>query len=133
MTQENFLSALRAVLILVGSYLVGHSLFGHTLTSDAWQVWVGAIVSLVSTVWGIVTKSTTIEAVESAVRSIVTGVGGLLVSAGILSSDNLNAILGLVVAIAPLFQSFLSKAKTQAVANGTITPNGKGLMVKKAA
>ena len=128
MTQDNLLSSLRAVLILVGSYLVGHNVFGHAVDSSTWQIIAGAVVTVASTWWGIAAKTTTIEGVESAVRSIITSVGGLFVSAGVLSGDNLNAILGLVQ-VAPLLQSMLSKSKNQQIATGAVktTTDGKAI------
>lgn len=129
MTQDNLLSSLRAVLILVGSYLVGHNVFGHAVDSSTWQIIAGAVVTVASTWWGIAAKTTTIEGVESAIRSIITSVGGLFVSAGVLSGDNLNAILGLVTALAPLLQSMLSKSKNQQIATGAVktTTDGKAV------
>lgn len=126
MTQENLLSTLRATLIIVGSYVVGHNVFGHAVDSSTWQIVAGSVVTVASTIWGIVAKTTTIEGVESAVRSVITSVGGLFVSAGILSGDNLNAILGLVTAIAPAIQSALSKSKTQQIASGSLTTSTTG-------
>lgn len=129
MTQDNLLSSLRALLILVGSYVVGHNLFGHTVDSSTWQIIAGAVVTIASTIWGIASKTSTIEGVESAVRSVITSVGGLFVSAGVLSGDNLNAILGLVTAIAPAIQSALSKAKTQQIATGAVQATTAGKVV----
>lgn len=130
MTQDNLLSSLRAVLIIIGSYVVGHNIFGHAVDSSTWQIVAGAVVTVASTIWGIASKTTTIEGVESAVRSIITSVGGLFVSAGILSGDNLNAILGLVTALAPAVQSALSKTKTAQVASGQLNAQTTGKIVK---
>jgi hypothetical protein len=126
MTQDNLLSFLRALLIMVGSYVVGHNVFGHPVDSSTWQIIAGAIVTVASTIWGIAAKTSNIEGIESAVRSVITSVGGLFVSAGVLSGDNLNAILGLVTAIAPALQSALSKSKNQQIAAGTVTPTATG-------
>jgi putative effector of murein hydrolase LrgA (UPF0299 family) len=129
MALQNALSALRAVLILVGSYVVGKNAFGHAIDSSTWQIIAGSVITIASTWWGIATKTTTIEGVESAVRSIITSVGGLFVSAGVLSGDNLNAILGFVTAFAPLVQSMLSKSKNQQIATGAVktTTDGKAI------
>jgi uncharacterized membrane protein len=131
MALQNFLSALRALLILVGSYIVGKNLFGHAVDSSTWQIIVGAAVTVASTIWGIVTKTANVEGVESAVRSVITSIGGLLASAGVISGDNLNAILGLVTALAPFLQSVLSKSKNQQIASGTITPTATGQVTTK--
>jgi len=129
MALQNALSALRAVLILVGSYVVGKNAFGHAIDSSTWQIIAGSVITIASTWWGIATKTTTIESVESAVRSIVTAIGGLFVSGGMLSGDNLTAILGLVTALAPLVQSMLSKSKNQQIATGAVktTTDGKAI------
>jgi hypothetical protein len=129
MTQDNLLSSIRALLILVGSYVVGHNILGHAIDSSTWQIIAGSVVTIASTIWGITTKTTTIEGVESALRSVITSVGGLFVSAGVLSGDTLNAILGLVTAIAPAVQSSLSKTKNQQIATGVVktTTDGKAI------
>jgi hypothetical protein len=120
MLQENLLSTLRALLILIGSYVVGHNLFGHPVDAQTWQIVAGAIVTVSTTIWGVMAKTATIEGVESAVRSVVTSLGGLLASAGIISGNNLNAILGFVTALLPALQSFLSKTKVQQIAAGAL-------------
>ena len=86
-------------------------------------------VTISSTIWGIASKTSNIEGVESAVRSVITSVGGLFVSAGVLSGDNLNAILGLVTAIAPAIQSALSKTKTQQIATGVVKATVTGQVI----
>src|ERR1700733_3147506 len=116
MALQNALSAIRALLILVGSYVVGKNVFGHAIDSSTWQIIAGSVVTVASTIWGIVTKTANVEGVESAVRSVITSIGGLLASAGVISGDNLNAILGLVTALAPFLQSVLSKSKNQQMA-----------------
>ncbi len=131
MTQDNLLSALRALLIIAGSYVVGHNVFGHAISSSTWQIVVGAAVTVASTIWGIATKTSSIEGVESAVRSVITSVGGLFVSAGVLTGDSLNALLGLVTAIAPIVQSMLSKTKNQQIASGSLTTTTTGKAVSK--
>lgn len=116
---QNFLSSLRALLILVGSYLVGHNLFGKSVDSQTWEVISGAILTVASAIWGIATKTSTIEGIESAARSVITSIGGLLTSSGILTGDNLNAILGLVTAILPAIQSSISASKNSQISSGT--------------
>jgi hypothetical protein len=118
---QNFLSALRALLILVGSYLVGHNLFGAAVNSQTWEVISGAIITVATMIWGVATKTSTIEGIESAARSVITSVGGLLTSSGVLTGDNLNAILGLVTAILPAIQSSISASKNSQVASGAVT------------
>jgi len=131
MALQNALSAIRALLILVGSYVVGKNVFGHAIDSSTWQIIAGSVVTVASTIWGIVTKTANVEGVESAVRSVITSIGGLLASAGVISGDNLNAILGLVTALAPFLQSVLSKSKNQQMASGAITPTATGQVTTK--
>lgn len=115
---QNLLSAARAALALVGTYLIGHAIFGHTVTADIWQVLVGAASTIIGLVWGIVAKTSTIEGIESSVRSILAGLGGLGVSAGVISNSQLLAALAAIIPIATVVQSALSKAKNQQIATG---------------
>lgn len=122
MTQDTILSIIRSILTLVGTYLVGHNLFGLAVDSTSWQIWVGAAVALGSIIWGIVSKSAGIEQIQSAVRSIIISIGGLFVAAGKLNGNTLDAILGLITAILPVIQSYTSKLKVQQMAAGTLVP-----------
>jgi cell division protein ZapA (FtsZ GTPase activity inhibitor) len=116
---QNLLSALRAIGALVGSYLVGHAVFGHTVSADALQVVGGAVLTIASTAWGIVTKTSNIEGIESAARSVISALGGLAVSAGVISGDQLAAILAAIIPLATFVQSALSKTKNQQITAGT--------------
>lgn len=118
---QNLLSLLRAVGSLLGAYLVGHAIFGHTVSQDTLGVIGGAALTLASTIWGIATKSSTIEGIESSLRSIGAAVGGLFVAAGKISADQLLTILGAIVPIVAFIQSVVSKSKNRAVASGAAT------------
>lgn len=118
---QNLLSLLRAIGTLIGAYLVGHAVFGHTVSADALQVVGGTVLTLASTIWGIATKTSTIEGLESSARSILTALGGLGVSAGVISGEQLAAILAAIIPLATFLQSVLSKTKNQQIATGTTT------------
>jgi len=107
MTKETAFSIVRAALTLTGSYIIGHNLFGAKLDESLWQELAGA-------------------------RSVITVAGGLLVSAGKLTGDALNSIIGLVAVLVPLLQSWLSKKKVQQLADGTLAPSSNGKVVKPA-
>jgi hypothetical protein len=117
---QNFLSLLRAVGTLIGSYLVGHAIFGHTVSADALQVVGGAVLTIASTIWGIVAKTSTIEGIESSVRSVIAALGGLAVSYSVISASQLAAILSAIIPLATVIQSMLSKSKNQQIATGAI-------------
>jgi hypothetical protein len=123
---QNLLSALRAIGTLIGAYLVGHAIFGHTITADVWQVVGGAFLTVVSTAWGIWTKTSDIEGIESAARSVISALGGLGVSAGVISGSQLAAILAAIIPLATFIQSALAKSKNQQIAAGTVTPTTAG-------
>ncbi len=122
LSKENIFSTIRAVLIFAGTFVIGHNLFGNAIDSSTWQIIAASVVSAGMFVWGMVTKDTPVEGMESFLRSFLQGIGGLLVSAGRITGDMLNAILGIVTALAPLLQSFAAKAKTAQVVAGTIAP-----------
>jgi hypothetical protein len=128
---QNLLSALRAIGALVGSYLVGHAVFGHTVTADVWQVVGGAFLTVVSTAWGIWTKTSNIEGLESAARSVISALGGLGVSAGVISGQQLATILAAIIPLATFIQSALAKSKTQQIASGAVTVTPAAQVVTK--
>jgi hypothetical protein len=131
-SKENLFSTVRAILIFAGTFVVGHNLFGHPIDSSTWQIIVGSVISLGMALWGIVTKDTPVEGLESFFRSFIQGIGGILVADGILNNATLDAILGLLTAIAPLLQSFAAKAKVVQIAAGNAKPDASGTLKKVA-
>lgn len=133
MTKDTALSILRSILTLAGTYLIGHNLFGVAVNQDNFQIAIGVVISLGSTIWGIADKSIGADQIASAVRSILLTGGGLLVAAGKLNGSTLDAITGLALAVLPILQSYLAKAKVVAVATGTAVPqmttNASGAVV----
>lgn len=121
--EANILSLLRTVLTLAGSYVAGHAFMGIQVDSSIWEEVIGSVVAVVSTVWGIVDKTATIDAVQSAVRSVIISIGGIFVAHGKLSEETLTQILGLALAIIPFMQSWTAKIKGKQVAAGSIVPS----------
>lgn len=118
MTKDTALSILRSGLTLLGTYLIGHNLgFLGAITSETWQIILGAGITIFSTAWGIVDKTTGPEQLQSALRSVVISIGGFLVAAGIIKDTTLDAIMGLIVALIPIFQSKLSKDTNKQIVN----------------
>lgn len=120
MNKETILSLVRTILTAISAFVVGKHLFGTTVDDATWQGWVGVVVGLGSSIWGIVDKSATIEGIQSALRSAIIVVGGLFVAKGSLTADQLTSILGAAMAIIPFLYSTLSKQKSASIANGNL-------------
>lgn len=139
MSKANVLSLIRMLFISLSSYFVGKHLFGVVLDTDQYQGWVGLVVGLATVVWGVVDNSTNLEGIQSFIRSAVTFVGGFFVGKGSITADQLTAISGLVLAIAPFLSSILSKAIVVKMAQNKVVAKvndaGKftGKLEKKAA
>lgn len=131
MSQESVFSLIRSVLTFVGSYIIGHALFGIALTSTVWDVVIGSVVTLTGTIWGIADKTATIDSVSSAIRSVFIAIGGIFVAAGKVSQNTLNQILGIMTAAIPVIQSYISRLVVKQIATGTLTPSSTtGKVVK---
>lgn len=126
MQQSNLLSAFRSIITLFGSYVIGHAIFGVAVTTTTWDIIGGSAATLFGTIWGIADKTATIEGVQSAVRSIIISLGGIMVAAGKVSQNTLNEVLGLITSLAPILQSYLSKVKVNQIATGVLKPSTTG-------
>lgn len=126
MTLDTLMTILRAALSLIGTYALGHNLLGHTIDASLWQEIAGAVLTVGSTVWGIVDKPTSIEGLQSAIRSVLPAVGGLLLALGITNQQTLDSIAAIVLAIIPVLQNHTSKVKVQQLDSGKIKTDASG-------
>jgi len=118
MTKDTVLGIVRTILTLVGTFLIGHNLgFLGALTSDTLQIVIGSALTLGSFIWGIVDKSTGPEQWASALRSVVTSIGGLLIALGKTTGATVEAILGVIAALTPLFQKKAAAETNKQIAN----------------
>lgn len=130
MQKETIFSLLRTILTLVGTYLIGKNIFGHTVDDNIFTVISASLITLVSVVWGIVDKTATIEGVQSGVRSVFIGLGGLAVSWGFLKSEQLVAILGVLAPLLTLIQSYTSKVKVKQIHSGKVRTDITGKVIR---
>lgn len=123
MSKETIFSLIRTIAIGVGAYLVGANtqIFGNVLDANLWEALVGGTITLVAAVWGIVDKTATIEATESAFKSVVALVGGLFVASGKLKAEVLVSILGVITTIMPWLLGNLSRRKLAKIQNDELT------------
>lgn len=139
MNSTTLWSAVRTILTGFGAFFMGKHLFGQVIDDTAWQGWVGLVVGLGSTIWGFRDKSTTLEGLQSFLRSTVIFIGGIFVANGKVTGDQVNAILGVLLVVVPWIYSTLSKAKVVSMATGkteaATNKNGQltGLVQKKKA
>lgn len=117
-TQDQINSMLRAILVLAGTYLFGHNIFGNVIDSSIWQEISGAVMIAASFIWSAFTKSLTIEIFQSSILKILMVLGALLVTSGKLSSEKLEAITAVLTAALPVFYSMLSKKKSTNIITG---------------
>lgn len=132
MNKETALSTLRAVLTLIGSYIVGHTVLGHRIDADFWELFGGAALTGLSTLWGFSAKSTTVEQWQSLLRSVFAATSGVLVALGLLNNQTSAAIAGLIPALAATLQGHLSRQTTRHMATGKATADAKTGVVSKA-
>lgn len=127
MSKDVIFSFIRTALTAIGAFLIGKTIFDTSVTSDVWQGWVGGAIALASTIWGIADKSSTLDGIQSGLRSFVVALGGILIAMGKLKADTLTSILGVLTPIIAFIYSILSKQKTSKIAAGELAalPNGK--------
>lgn len=123
MNKETVFTIARTLLTSVGVFLIGKNFMGSPIDQSMWQMLVGIAMSAFSVVWGVWDKSLGIEMLQSFIRSVIVGLGGLLVAKGTLTPEKLESILGIALAVLPLIYSILSKQKSGEIKEGSITPD----------
>jgi hypothetical protein len=123
MNKETIFTIARTLLTSIGVFLIGKNFLGSPIDQSVWQMLVGLAMSAFSVAWGIWDKTVGIEMLQSFIRSLIVGLGGLLVAKGSISPEKLESILGIALAILPLLYSILSKKKSGGIADGSVDPN----------
>ena len=111
---QQFLSILRALMLAVGGFLVGHHFLGTTVDAPYWDVFTGGIMAIVAGVWSWRDKLLSTEQKVSFARSTITFIAGIVVSAGWLTDNTVNTILGVITAIMPFIIGSVLKGKVKA-------------------
>jgi hypothetical protein len=122
MNKETVFTLIRTLLTSVGVFLIGKNFIGSPIDQSVWQMLVGIIMAGVSVVWGILDKTIGLEMLQSFIRSVIVGLGGLLVAKGSMTPEKLESILGIVLAVLPLIYSILSRKKSDGINEGSIAP-----------
>lgn len=121
MDKERVSSIIRYLLSALGAYLIGHQLWGTTVTPEIWQEWLGAVVAIISVVWGFVDKTVTLEAFQGALRQVIAIAGGLAVAKGLITAETFTTITGFVLSFSAWIYSFLSRQKSVQLARGQLS------------
>ena len=137
MNKDTILTLIRTALTAVGAFFIGKSIGGEAIDQQLWQTILGIAMAMVSTAWGFFDKSTTLEGLQSVLRQVITFVGGFLIPSGKIKEELLEQIIGIVLPIATLIYSQLSKKKTANLVSGKFLAKtdvkGKDVVVNKVA
>ncbi len=114
---------IRAILSIVGAWLIGRNLGMVTIDPVIWQQVVGVVLAGFSLVWAFIDKTVTQEKLESAMRQILIDGGMIFVAAGFISNAMFTAILGALPVLVSLIWSFTTRSKAAALQSGQIKPS----------
>lgn len=110
----------RTILTIVGSFLVGHNLFGLEVNESVWQEILGGAMAVAGVVLAVIDKSVTLEMLQAGVRHLFLIVFMFLVAKGFINPAQLELYLGLVGTLGTLIYQWTSRKKTENLAAGTI-------------
>lgn len=117
-TKSVGLSILKYSLAFFGTFLISKTIPGFgVVTTQTIGVVVGSLMTVAGLIWGFFDGSTNLEAWSSGIKTSIVGVGGLLVAAGLLSQDKLDALVALVVSLGPVIVSQMQKITNKQVAD----------------
>lgn len=120
MTKETVIILIKALLTVIGSWLIGQNFIGQPVDQSMLEIISGIVMSGVSIFWSVRDKSYTIESLQAFARQVLLFIGGLLIAANKLTPDRFEAILGLILAVVPIVQSYASKKKAEQIKRGKI-------------
>lgn len=132
MTRETFIIIVKALFTGVGSFLIGKNLLGSEVNAAWWETALGAVLAAVSIVWSIRDKEYNIEKLQASFRQVLLFAGGLLVSWGKITAEQLNSIIGALLIVLPALQSYVSKNKVKRLQEHTIQPTKMASIPTKA-
>lgn len=116
------MSALRAVLTLLGSLLIGHVVIsGHPLTTDLWQLILGSAMTIVGAVTEYTSTTTSPTQMQSLATSAGAALGGVLLALGIVKQENWQSFMGVISAILPLIHKQSTKQVAMHITNNKLT------------
>lgn len=120
-TKIEWQGIVRTLLSAFGAFLVGRNFFGHQIDESYWQEIIGILMGIIAVVWSIMDKTATVEAIQGGLRQFLTFVGGILFSLGLVTNQTINAVLGMVTALAPFIQGYLTRVKNNQLDAGKIS------------
>lgn len=122
MTRQTLETITRSILMSIGTFMIGKNLLGSEINPDIWEMVVGSIMSAMAIIWGVLDKNLSIEMLQSFIRSMFVGFGGLLVAKGDLSAEALESYLGIAMAILTIVYSISSRKKNNLLVDGELRP-----------
>lgn len=121
MKTERLMSILRALLSIVGGFILGHNIFGLDVDETLWQEFLGSVLALSSIILSVIDKTANIEKIEGAARQILSFSGAALVARGILSAQQFATIFPALIVLLPLLLGKTSTTKTKALDTGKLS------------
>lgn len=122
MTRQTLETITRSILMSLGTFIIGKNLLGSEITPDLYEMVVGSVMSGVAILWGVLDKNLSIEMLQSFIRSMFVGFGGLLVAKGDLTAESLESYLGIAMAILTIVYSISSRKKNNLLVDGELRP-----------
>lgn len=99
MTKEKALAFFKTFVTFAGTFLIGKAIFGTTVTEHIWELVGGALALVLNAVFALREGTATPDFIVATVTNFVAAVGGILVAAGKLSTEDLKTYLGFISSV----------------------------------
>lgn len=109
MNNAQLLAAVRALIMLIGSYFIGKMFFGLPIDQVLWQQITGVVLTIVAFVWSWATNALTQTVTQGLIRQTITFIGGILLAKGVITKELWDSILSILVSVLPFLQSLVAK------------------------
>jgi uncharacterized membrane protein len=86
----------RTILMIVGSFLIGHHFMNQTIDSSIWETITGSVISVITLIWDLKSKIATQDQIAGTFKQVLVFVLGFFAASGKISADSVQTWITII-------------------------------------